>query len=131
MLNVRLPKFCKKGIARNQKGFTLIEVLVAVVMIGIITGGVIMVISTSTKILISVKNKETAKDIASTEMEYIRSQPYSDYGYTMPALPAIYSNFVVPSPTITPLNMNEQQIDIYVYLNGTQIFQLTDYRVNY
>lgn len=131
--NVRLPKFRKQQIVQDQKGITLIEVLVAVVMVGIIVAGVIMVIGTSTKILVTVKNKEIAKDIASSDMEYIRSQLYRTT-YALPTLPAIYAGFTVDyGPNTQPIYINnfEQQIDLYVYLRGTQIFKLTDYRVDY
>ena len=139
MINFRFAKLGKPGIVRDEKGFTLIEILIVVAMTGIMVAGVLMVIGTSTKILIKTKNQETAKDIAATEMEYIRSQSFSG-SYTLPALPAIYSNFTLNSTNtppfnaiVTPLQLCEQKIEIDVFLKGstTPIYELVDYRVDY
>lgn len=139
MINVRFPQLRKPGIMRNEKGFTLVEILIVVAMTGIMVAGVLMVIGTSTNILVKTRNQETAKDIAATEMEYIRSLPFSG-SYTLPALPAIYSNFTLNSTNtppftaiVTPLQLGEQKIEIDVFLKGstTPIFTIVDYRVDY
>jgi len=72
MLKVKLMKSHKMGIIRDQRGFSLIEVLIALAMAGVIIAGVLMVMGTSTKILVLAKNQEISKDIAASEMEYIR-----------------------------------------------------------
>jgi prepilin-type N-terminal cleavage/methylation domain-containing protein len=137
MLNFRQPGFHKTSIVRDEKGFTLIEVLIAIALSAVIVSGVLITIGTASKMLVRTKNQETAKDIASMEMEYIRSQPYNDTDYALPALPAIYHNFTVGSPTghaiIIKLQFGEEKVTIPVYLQGstTAIFTLVDYRVNY
>ena len=133
MLNIRLPGFYKQSIVREGKGFTLIEVLIACALSGAIIAGLIVVIATSTKLMIRTKNEETAKDIAASEIEYIRSVPYAD-SYLLPPLSSLYSNFTVTNPVITKyIEMNEQQIEIDVFVNGNSnpIFKLTDYRTNF
>jgi hypothetical protein len=101
--------------------------------------GVLITIGTASKMLIRTKNQETAKEIASMEMEYIRSQNFAA-SYLLPNLPAIYSNFTLdpinpPPVTITasPLHLGEQKVEIDVYLVGssTPIYTLVDYRVAY
>jgi type II secretory pathway pseudopilin PulG len=133
MLNIRLPGFHKQSILHEGKGFTLIEVLIACALSAAIVAGLIVVIATSTKIMIRTKNEETAKDIAASEIEYIRSVPYAD-SYLLPPLSSPYSNFTVTSPVVTKyIEMNEQQIEIDVFVNGNSnpIFKLTDYRTNF
>ena|SRR5271157_5170063 len=132
-INIRQPRFHKHGIAQDQKGFTLIEVLVAIALTGLIVAGVLMVIGTSTKILALTKNQETAKDIAASEIEYIRSLPYAD-SYTLPPLQSIYSNFTVTNPVVAQyVELNEQEIEIDVFVNGSTsaIYKLIDYRTNF
>jgi prepilin-type N-terminal cleavage/methylation domain-containing protein len=132
MLKAKLTKSHKTGIIRDQQGFSLIEVLIALAMAGIIIAGVLMVMGTSTKILVLAKNQEISKDIAASEMEYIRSIPYaSTYDLDdMPPLPANYDNYT-STVNVTYLEMDEQKIEIKIYWNGKMIFPLTDYRTNF
>ena len=78
MLDVKFPKFHKPGIVRDQQGFTLIEVLAAIVITSILSLSIYMAISTSTRVLVLTNTQEVAKDIASSDMEYIRSIPFAD-----------------------------------------------------
>ena len=118
----------------NEKGFTLIEVLIAILFFMIIVGGILMAISTSSRVLAKANNQEIAKDVAAGVMEYIRTLPYAP-SYPVPSPPAEYSNFQVNDgdSTVVPtfLRTNEQQIDIVVKLQGKVIFTLTDYRTKY
>jgi prepilin-type N-terminal cleavage/methylation domain-containing protein len=78
MINVKVPKFHKPGIIRDQQGFTLIEVLAAIVITSILSLSIYMALSTSTRVLVLTNTQEVAKDIASSDMEYIRSIPFAD-----------------------------------------------------
>jgi prepilin-type N-terminal cleavage/methylation domain-containing protein len=139
MLNIRLPGFHNILIVREEKGFTLIEVLISIALSAVIVSGVLITIGTASKMLVRTKNQETAKDLASTEMEYIRSQAFSG-SYTL-TVPSIYSsrftlnstNTPPFSATVSPLQLGEQKIEIDVYLIGssTPIYTLVDYRVSY
>jgi len=121
-------KNIKRLIRGKERGFTLIEVLIAVAITGIIAAGIIMALGTSTKMLIITDTRETAKDIAASDMEYIRSLQYNAISYPLPAPPSGYSTPNVIYPTF--LRMNEQRIDITVSWGGNS-FTLTDFRVNY
>ena len=114
----------------DQRGFTLLEVLIAIVLTGIIASGILFALGTSTTILVKTNAQETAKDIAITDMEYIRTLQYAN-SYpksNLPALPQNYDHDV----TVNSLNLNEQEITITVTdTSGNQLFTLTDYRTNY
>ena len=139
MLNIRLPGFHNILIVREEKGFTLIEVLISIALSAVIVSGVLITIGTASKMLVRTKNQETAKDLASTEMEYIRSQAFSG-SYTL-TVPSIYSSRFTLNSTntppfsaiVSPLQLGEQKIEIDVYLIGssTPIYTLVDYRVSY
>ena len=139
MLNFRLPGFHQPSIVRDEKGFTLIEVLISIALSAVIVSGVLITIGTASKMLVRTKNQETAKDIASMEMEWIRSQPYAA-SYNLPNLPAIYNNFTLNAANITPFVINaiklhdtehEVEIDVYVKGSTTPIYTLVDYRAQY
>jgi hypothetical protein len=78
MLNVRLPKLRKPGIVQGEKGFTILEVLIAIFVTVVIGTAIALAIGTSSKVLVSANTKEVAKDIAASDMEYIKSLPWAD-----------------------------------------------------
>ena len=127
MKNIRLPGFHKPSFVRDEKGFTLIEVLVVIPLIVILAGGLLFAIGTSTKIYTILSEDETAKDIAISNMEFIFSQPYQNSYQSAPQPPYVCTAVVTPFP----IHNNEQRIDLTVSLNNKTIFTLTDYRVNY
>jgi prepilin-type N-terminal cleavage/methylation domain-containing protein len=127
MLSFKLPGFHQPLIVRDEKGFTLIEVLIAVAMTGLIVAGVLMVMGTSSKILVVAKNEEKAKDLAASDMEYLRSQSFGSS-----ALPNTSSSFpgFTAVAVINPFQMTEERIDITVTWNSGS-YTLTDYRAEY
>lgn len=130
------------GIIRDQKGFTLIEILITIPIIAILAAGILYSLGTSSKILISTETEERAKDLAISDMDYVMSQPYSDQAnqdnpasptqYQLPQ-PTNYANYV-STLTVTDLTSDpgqEEEIDVAISLNGKILFTLSDYRANY
>ncbi|MBT4512177.1 MAG: type II secretion system protein [Chloroflexi bacterium] len=80
---------------RNQQGFSLVEVLVALSILGTfgiaLLGGLITV-SKSTPII---DEKSTAQSLAERQLEYVRVQPY-DYSNNPPQY-TVLSGTAVPS----------------------------------
>jgi prepilin-type N-terminal cleavage/methylation domain-containing protein len=70
---------------KSQKGFGLIEVLISVAIIA--TAGIAFLggLTISTKILTQTDTSETSRDLAVTQMEFVKSMPYSpnDWEYTL------------------------------------------------
>ena len=77
MLNVRLLKLRKPGIVQEEKGYTILEVLLAIFVTVVIGAAIALSIGTSSKVLVSANTQEVAKDIAASDMEYIRSLPFA------------------------------------------------------
>jgi prepilin-type N-terminal cleavage/methylation domain-containing protein len=77
MLKIRFTKLRKIGIVRNQSGFTLVETLVSVALIGVIAAGLFSGLSTSSVVLLNTDVRETSKNLAETQMEYIKGLEYS------------------------------------------------------
>jgi prepilin-type N-terminal cleavage/methylation domain-containing protein len=61
---------------KARKGFSLIEVSVAVALIGITAVGLATGLGIASKTLLGMDTQETAKDLAAAQMEYIQSLPY-------------------------------------------------------
>jgi len=78
MLDIRLLKLRKSVIVQQKKGFTILEVLIAVFLVVVIGAAIALSIGTSSKVLVLANTQEVAKDVAASDMEYIRSLPFAD-----------------------------------------------------
>ena len=64
---------------KNEKGFSLIEVMIAIALLGIIAIAFLGALSTGSKAIFIADKQATAESLARTEMEYVKSQDYIDY----------------------------------------------------
>ncbi len=64
---------------KNEKGFSLIEVLIALALLGIIAVAFLTALSTASKALFIADERTTAESLARSQMEYVKSQLYIDY----------------------------------------------------
>ncbi len=78
---------------KNEKGFTLIEVVIAIALLGIIASGFLMALSGATKALILADERTTAESLARSQMEDIKSIVYAEgvTSYTSP-IPAEHAD---------------------------------------
>ena len=104
MLNVRLLKLRKPGIVQEEKGYTILEVLLAIFVTVVIGAAIALSIGTSSKVLVSANTQEVAKDIAASDMEYIRSLPFAaNYVLlTSSSSSSSFGNSVIFRAVVTP-----------------------------
>ncbi len=82
--------------SRNQSGFALVEVLVALGIIGVTFSGFLGALTTSTTTTILDEERTLARNLAEAQMEYVQSQVYDiannppEYEI-MPGVPAGYT----------------------------------------
>jgi prepilin-type N-terminal cleavage/methylation domain-containing protein len=63
---------------RSEKGFTLIEVLVATALMSIVGIGLLAALGGASKVLLRADIRETARDLAQAQMEYVQSLDYEE-----------------------------------------------------
>ena len=70
---------------KSEKGFSLLEVIIAIALLGLIGAAFLMGLATVSKALLITDVRGTAETLAIKQMEYIRNQPYSDntWNYTV------------------------------------------------
>ncbi len=68
----------KFGLFRSQRGFSLIETIVAVVIIGFIGAGVVMALDTNARAGRVLDEQVVATNLVTAYLEGIRQMPYSD-----------------------------------------------------
>ena len=90
----------KKGFIKaikDEKGFNLMEVALAMALLGIVAVAYLGAMATGSRAIFIADERATAESLARTQMEYVRQQDYIDYSqdphddyYTM-SPPANYS----------------------------------------
>ena len=75
----RLNRIIKKVLKTNdEEGFTLIEVLMAVMLLAICATGLIVVLTQTTKLLLQTDLQQSARNLAAAQLEYIKNLPYDN-----------------------------------------------------
>jgi len=126
---------------KAEHGFTLVEVMVAVILLSIVTTGVFSGLITASKILFKNDSRETAKNLAETQMEFVKQQAFiagsGTSVYTAAPIPAAQSGYsvsinVISGPNLTPPRDSYlEQITITVTGPGSSTsLSLVDYKVN-
>jgi prepilin-type N-terminal cleavage/methylation domain-containing protein len=76
MKKLRLGIKARKAFRGSSRGFSMLEVVIAIALLGIIAVSVLTALQTAAMALISADRRATAESIARTQMEWVR---YSDY----------------------------------------------------
>jgi prepilin-type N-terminal cleavage/methylation domain-containing protein len=77
MKKVRLNSKVRKAFRGRSRGFTMVEVVIAMLLLGIIGVAVLTSLSYASTVLITVDRRATAESLAKTQMEDVKSQNYS------------------------------------------------------
>lgn len=111
---------------KGEKGFSLLETLLALALLGIISAGFLGATATTSTTRVVADEKASGKILAESLMEGIKKANYApSYNATVPADFAGYSaNITVEE------NNNIQDITISVMRRGHEVFSLESYKVN-
>lgn len=134
----------KIGLLQEQRGITLTETLVALALLGIIAVGLLNGLSTSSKAVIISQENVAAESLASSQVEYIKTQDYipvDDYDpvtncYDKIGIPAElagqgYTIDINPPETIIAPDLGPfelQIVEVVVKRNGEGVLTISVYR---
>jgi len=79
MKKLRLNSQVRRAFRGHSRGFSLIEVVIAIALIGIIAVAVLSALSTASISLIIADKRATAESLARSQLEYVKNQDYIDY----------------------------------------------------
>jgi len=121
---------------RSEKGFSLVEVLISLVLISIIASGFLGAMTDSYKYLLLAKERTVAESIARSQIEYIENQPYnSEKEYLTIAVPdgfeiiPVIDSADVDTGIETDIETGMQKISVTVEHFGEQVITLESYKV--
>ncbi len=133
-----------KALLKDQRGFTLVEVVISLALLGIIAGGFLAAMASGSQNTELSDERTTAESLARTEMEYVRDSVYvmAPWEYQLPdSTPswdashvlseeyAGYSLHVVATP-LRAMDDGIQSIVITVSHDGQAVFALENYKVS-
>jgi len=75
----RLSSRVRRAFWGSSRGFSLIEVSIAIALIGVIAIAVLGALSYASTVLIITDRQATAESLAKSQMEYVKNQDYIDY----------------------------------------------------
>jgi prepilin-type N-terminal cleavage/methylation domain-containing protein len=114
---------------KSEKGFGLVEVLVALALFGIIATAFSMGLFASSKSVLLSDNLTTAESLARTQMEDIKDASYANE-YTIP-LPSEFIDVGYTSDVeVDTIAAGLQRITITISHNGAEILELEGYKAN-
>jgi prepilin-type N-terminal cleavage/methylation domain-containing protein len=108
MKNLRLSKKVKKTLRGHSRGFTLIEVVIAIALIGLIGVAVLSALSTASLALIIADQRATAESLARSQMEYIKDNSATTYDGNLTIGHPLYPSL---APSILPLPPNYSSVN--------------------
>ena len=126
----------------GQKGQSLIEVLIALAILGIVAVTFLIALTTSSTAIIIADERTTAESLARSELEYVKNSPYNpDYpptdsysidptinitGY-LPVITAMFLDPVTYSEATEDTGL--QKITVDVYHQGNLVLSTNNYKV--
>ena len=80
MKRLRLNSRARRAFQGSSQGVALVEILIAIALIGIVAVGILGALSTSWRVVSSADERTTAESLARMQMEYIKGQGYNSTG---------------------------------------------------
>ena len=116
---------------KSEKGFTFIEVVIALAIVGVIAVGFAGGLGTAAKGLLTADERETANNLAESQMEYVKNLPYAmDYDPS-PGILAEYDHYDADIDVAPLADGNIQKVVVSVHhQNKLEVITLEDYKVN-
>jgi type II secretory pathway pseudopilin PulG len=118
----------RKRTIKSQVGSTLIEVVIALALLGIIGGTFLSALMTSTNSRTISSEHTAGRIIAASQMDGILNQPYS-FAYDTIEIPAGYAGYTSAVGVDDMFDGNLQKITVTVMHNGKEVTKLESYKV--
>jgi type II secretory pathway pseudopilin PulG len=113
---------------KGEKGITLIETLVALVLLGLISASFLSGLATTSTARVTADVRASGKILAETIMENVKKQGYeSSYEFT---IPDEYDGYTATINATAERNNNIQMITVTVHHGDKDVLTLESYKVS-
>jgi prepilin-type N-terminal cleavage/methylation domain-containing protein len=123
-----------KKVVLHEGGLTLVEVLIALAILGVVGGIFASGLTMSSKLVITTQEMVAVDSLARDQMEDTKNQPYVEEATSYPSISIPtdlagqgYSISVLAEPLNTP-DDGIQKITVTVTRNGESLFTFVDYK---
>ncbi len=129
-MSIKMRRFLRK-LNNREGGFTLIEVLCALAILGIIAIGLFSALGTSLKTTGIADEQATARNLAESQMEYVKKQGYAS-SYPPAQIPSEYVGYsvAIEASNIPGRDENIQKITVTILHQNKGIKKLEGFKVN-
>jgi Tfp pilus assembly protein PilV len=138
MKRVRLSSQLRKAFQGNSRGFTQLEVVISVALLGGIALALVSAISTAAIALTITDERTTAESLTRSQLEFVKNQPYDDINnppqyMPLPEVPNGY-DIVTTTERLDPCNdgtANDdgiQKITITVKHDDKEVITIENYK---
>jgi prepilin-type N-terminal cleavage/methylation domain-containing protein len=127
---IRLHSQIRKAFQGRSRGFTLIEVVIAIAFIGVISIAFLSALSTASTVLVVADERATAESLARSQMEYVKNQSKSET--YPPSIPPAYQQAGYSANITTgevPLRAGLQRITIIIAHDDEPLVTLVGYKL--
>jgi len=119
----------------REEGTTLLEILVALVLLGVISVAFLSALMTTARSSYSADQRAMAESLARSQMEYVKSTTYVAGATQYPVSPTMTApqGWIVPPATAEALSSPDggiQRVTVEVERNGITVVTLQGYKVN-
>jgi prepilin-type N-terminal cleavage/methylation domain-containing protein len=112
----------------DERGFSLLEVIVSLALLGIVGVGLLSALATVSSVTLKTDERQTATNLAETQMEYVKNQGYAA-SYTPAPIPSNYVGYTVNITASSLQDSNIQKITVVTGRAGKVPVRLEGYKV--
>jgi len=122
-----MPAFWRKAI-KAENGFSLIEACLSLALLGIIGVAFLSGLGTVSRLTIIIDERQTAKNLAETQMEYVNGQGYAS-AYVPDTIPPEYGAYSAAVAVEPMEDSNIQKITVTIWHQSKAVTSLVGYKV--